>query len=167
MTWHELLDQAIRDYGDTPGATLEQHLIDTYAEHPAAVQVAIHKITQAFKAGKISSPWGAVKAEVARQITVRHNMPANTDRHAKERNAEQWIRTCGLHFDRYDELHDELFGDRGPLRHWADDTTLETRLRKLWDEVRPAGQQLEDADAERAERWIAHRATTPAKAEAT
>ena len=153
MTWHELYQQAIQDYNDTPGPTLEQHLIDAYAQHPAAVQVAIGKITQAYKAGRINSPWGAIKTEVDKQISVRKHIPQATDRGLAERNTEQWIRAAGLHYDRYSELHDELFGDRGPLRVYTDDQVLETRIRKLYDEARPVGEQLEADELERANLW--------------
>lgn len=157
MTWHELYTEAIQAFNDTPGAQLEQHLIDAYAEHPAAVAVAISKITQAHKAGKINSPWGAVKAEVSKQIAVRANIPAAGNRATQERNAEQWIRSAGLHYDRWAELHDELFGDRGPLRPWADDQVLEARVRRVYDEVRPVGEQIEQRELEEAAKWLATR----------
>lgn len=138
MTWHELLEQAIRDFGDTPGPTLEQHLIDTYADHPAAVAVTLSKITQAHKAGRITSPWGAVRAELNRQISVRANMPAAGDRAAKTRAAEQWLRAAGAHFDRWPEVDDELFGPRGMLRDWNTDESLKARIQDLWNTTQEA-----------------------------
>ena len=138
MTWHELLEQAIRDFGDTPGATLEQHLIDAHTDNPAAVAVAISKITQAHKAGKINSPWGAVRAELTKQLQVRRNMPANSERATRERNAEQWLRSAGVHFDRWPEIEDELFGPRGMLRDWHTDTSLKARIQDLWNTTQEA-----------------------------
>lgn len=159
MTWHELLEQAIRQFGDTPGATLEQHLIDAYADHPAAVQVAISKISQAHQAGKINSPWGAVKAELAKQLNVRRNLPSSSERAVHERNTEQWMRTAGLHYDRWTEIHDELFGDRGKLAPWANDQVLEARIRKHYDDHRPTGEQLERDEHDRAAKWQSTRPT--------
>jgi len=158
MTWHDLLADAIQAFGDSPGPTLEQDLLDAYAEHPSAVQVAISKITQAHQAGKINSPWGALKAELAKQMSVRRNLPASSDRAVHERNAEQWMRTAGLHYDRWSEVQDELFGARGKLAPWVNDQVLEARLRKLYDEVRPIGEQLEHEELERAEKWKRTRA---------
>lgn len=163
MTWHELLDQAITAFGDPPGRDLEQRLINAYAEHPSAVQVTLGKVTQSFKQGKIRTPWGVVATELDKQLTVRRNLPASSERAVHERNAEQWLRTCGLHYDRWAEVHDELFGDRGKLAPWIQDQVLEARLRKLWDEVRPTGEQLEREEIERADKW---KNTRPARTKA-
>lgn len=163
MTWHELLDQAIRDFGDPPGAQLEQKLVDAYAEHPAAVQVTLRKVAEQHKKGTVRQPWGLVQAELAKQISVRANIPATAERAVAEARAEQWMRAAGLHFDRWPEVEDDLFGDRGRLHPWHTDDALKQRMERLWNEVRPAGEALEHDQLERADRWKQQRTPAPTK----
>lgn len=66
--------------------------------------------------------------------------------------AERWIENVGLLYDREDDVVDELFGDRGLLRHYAGDAQLQTRLTALWRQHRPRGEQTEREQVERAER---------------
>jgi hypothetical protein len=75
--WHTEYARALDLFGgDTPSATLEQQLVDQYAQHPQAVSNAITKIGKAYAAGKIHSPWGALRAEIPKQIALRANPPA-------------------------------------------------------------------------------------------
>jgi hypothetical protein len=139
--------------GDTPSATLEQHILDSFQQHPQAVTNAITKIGKAYNAGRIHSPWGALKAEIPKQITADVRVGDGSERNRKIANAEQWIRTTGLMFDRWSEVEDELYGDRGKLRPWHKDHQLTERLKQLWTEQRPTGEQTEQAELQRAEAW--------------
>jgi len=74
--WHTEYARALQAFGgDTPSATLEQDLVDAYAQHPQAVHNAITKIGKAYAAGRIHSPWGALKAEIPKQTKLRANPP--------------------------------------------------------------------------------------------
>jgi len=151
--WHTEYARALNAFGgDTPSATLEQDLLDAFSEHPQAVTNAITKIAKAYEAGKIHSPWGALKTEIPKQIQRDTRVGDGAERNRAITNAEQWIRNAGLHYDRYTEVHDELF-DRGPLAPWARDKQLASRMEALWNEHRPRGEQTEAEELERAERW--------------
>ena len=143
MDWQTLRNQFMRTIGgDPPGAALEDQLIQAYTDHPEAVERSIQKIQFAHKAGKIRSPWGALKAEVAKATDPARNPThhaGSSKNHALQR-AEQWIRTAGIHYDRETEIVDELYGERGPLRAHPD---TQPRILELWNELRPLGVILE------------------------
>lgn len=160
MDWQTLRNQFMRNIGgDPPGAHLEDELIQAYTDHPDAVEKSFEKIALAFKAGKIRSPWGALKAEVAKAVDAArnptHSSAAKTS--TAIQRAEQWIRNAGLMFDRWDEIHDELFGDRGMLHPQRHDQRTTDRIHTLWNELRPLGITTETAELERADHWKAHR----------
>ena len=137
--------------GDLPGGRLEQQLIDAYAEHPTAVEKAIEKITLGHAAGKVRSPWGALKTEIERH----RDNPTHETGHGREKaiqRAEQRIRNELLHYERADEVLDELFGPRGTLKaHTSPD--LEARMLALWNDLRPLGELTEHEQTERLARW--------------
>ena len=145
MDWQTLRNQFMRTIGgDPPGARLEDELIQAYTEQPDVVERSTEKIALAFKAGKIRSPWGALKTEVAKATEAARNPhhDKGSSRNAAIQRAEQRIRNELLHYDRLDEVLDELFGPRGTLKgHHTPD--LEQRMTALWNELRPAGQQAE------------------------
>ena len=67
MDWQTLRNQFMRDIGgDPPGSQLEDELIRAYTDHPDVVERSMEKIGLAHTAGKIRSPWGALKTEVAK-----------------------------------------------------------------------------------------------------
>jgi hypothetical protein len=144
--------------GDPPGAALEDQLIQAYTDHPDAVERSLDKIAMAYKAGKIHSPWGAAKTEVAKATEAARNPTHNqgTTKTKALQRAEQWMRTAGLHYDRESELLDELYGDRGRLR---DHPATRDRMLELWHELRPLGQQLDQEAVEAGIRYQQHRAT--------
>jgi hypothetical protein len=161
MDWQTLRNQFMRDTGgDLPGNQLEQQLIDAYTEHPAAVERSIEKITLGFKAGKIRSPWGALKAEVSKAVHAVAN-PTH-DRGAKReqaiQRAEQRIRNELFHYEREDEVRDELFGPRGTLRDHHT-PALQQRLIEMWADLAPLGAIVEQEAIERGNRYQEQRAT--------
>ena len=152
MDWQTLRNKFMRDTGgDLPGGRLEQQLIDAYAEHPTAVEKAIEKITLGHAAGKVRSPWGALKTEIERHA----NNPTHETGHGREKaiqRAEQRIRNELLHYERWDEVEDELFGPRGTVKD-HDTPTLRERLEALWNDLRPLGELTEHEQIERLARW--------------
>ena len=167
MDWQTLRNHFMRAIGgDPPGAHLEDELIQAYTQHPEAVERSIEKITLAHKAGKIRSPWGALKAEVAKAVDSARN-PTHDKGSSKAKalaRAEQWIRNAGLHFDRETELLDELYGDRGTLRQHPD---TQQRILELYRELRPVGELIEHEHEVFMQRWAdqnGHTAKPPAEA---
>ena len=143
MDWQTTRNQFMRQIGgDPPGAQLEDELIAAYTDHPTVVERSMEKIALAHGAGKIRSPWGALKTEVAKAVDAARN-PTHSKGNARAsaiERAEQWIRTAGIHYDRWTEVHDELFGDRGMLQQHPD---LEQRMADLWTQQRPIGEAIE------------------------
>jgi hypothetical protein len=163
MDWQTLRNQFMRQVGgDLPGNHLEQELINAYEQHPTAVERSLEKIALAFKAGKIRSPWGAAKAEVAKAVDAANNPThdKSASRHTAIQRAEQWIRAAGLHYDRETETIDELYGDRGRLRHHPN---TQPRLLELWNEIKPLGVIAEQEAVERGIRHQQQRAQLQAE----
>jgi hypothetical protein len=157
--WQTEYARALNLYGgDTPSATLEQDLLDAFTQHPQAVTNAITKIGKAYAAGRIHSPWGALRTEIPKQVNAHTRVGDGNERSRAIANSEQWMRTAGIMFDRFSEVEDELYGDRGRLRPWANDRALKQRLEQLWNEQRPIGETIEADELERAQTWKTARA---------
>jgi hypothetical protein len=160
MDWQTLRNQFMRTIGgDPPGAALEDQLIQAYTEHPQAVERSVEKITLAYAAGKIRSPWGALKAEVAKATEAARN-PTHDRGASKSKavaRAEQRIRNELLHYDRWPEVEAELFGERGTLKEHATDDVRD-RMETLWRDLRPLGEIVEHEADERGRRYQEQRA---------
>lgn len=156
--WQTLWGEALTSFGDDPpGAGLEQHLFQSFCDHPQAVTNAVRKIAKAYAAGTIRSPWGALRAEIPRQIASDIHVGDGAERARSIAAAEQWIRNAGLMFDRWSEVEDELY--RGYLEHWPNDVQLRHRMEELWNDLRPTGIRVEHEELERAAAWKATRAS--------
>lgn len=157
MDWQTLRNQFMRDIGgDPPGAQLEDWLIQQYAEHPDPVQRSFEKIALGYKAGKIRSPWGALKAEVGKAVDAARN-PTHASAKTREadlQRAMQNVRNALLHFDRETEVLDELFGDRGSLE---DTPANREKVIETWRKLRPLGEQTEREHEAFLERYREHR----------
>jgi len=141
VDWQTQRNQFMRTIGgDPPGAKLEDELIQAYTENPDVVERSLEKIALGFKAGKIHSPWGALKTEVAKATDAARNPhhDKGASRTKAVARAEQRIRNELLHYDRLEEVLDELFGPRGTLRDHNDETTR-NRMTDMWNDLRPAG----------------------------
>ncbi len=159
--WHTEYARALNLFGgDTPSATLEQDLLDSFKDHPQAVTNAITKIGKAYAAGKIHSPWGALKAEIPKQIDRDIHVGDGAERSRAIANTEQWIRNAGLMFDRWSEVELEIYHDY--LGPWRADIKLRHRMEELWNDLRPTGIQVEHEELERADHWKQTRATLDA-----
>ncbi len=151
MDWQTLRNQFMRQIGgDPPGANLEDELIQAYTNHPDVVERSIEKIALAHQAGKIRSPWGALKHEVAKAVDGARN-PTHERGSTRERaiqRAEQRVRNEFVHYDRWSEVEDELFGERGTLREHRTPELYE-RMETLWTQLRPLGELVEHEAEER------------------
>jgi len=158
VDWQTIRNTFMRAIGgDPPGAALEDTLIQAYSEHPDAVERSFEKITLAHAAGKIHSPWGALKAEVAKAVDAARNPTHDTgkSRSTALARAENWVRTTGIHYDRETEVEDELYGARGSLLQHPE---TKPRILELWNELRPLGVILEQEADERGHRYQQQRA---------
>lgn len=70
------------------------------------------------------------------------------------------MRAAGKHYDRWPEVEEELFGERGLLSAY-DSPKLREKMRALWDEARPEGELIEKQAEERAEKWKQQRHLVP------
>jgi hypothetical protein len=152
--WPDIRAHIVTEFaGEQPGNELEATLIDLYATNPAAVLNAVPSIAQSLAAGKINSGWAVLRTAAAKKAV---EPQGTTIGKAKLiRNADQWLKTVGLMFDRWSEVEDELFGERGRLRTIANDK-LKARYQDAWNEVRPQGEAVEQAELERANAWKAN-----------
>jgi hypothetical protein len=148
----ELIDQYTETYGTTPGAALYTELEQLYAKAREAAD--------AHTAGRIHSPWGFLQAELRRHDQARHERPQDTDRDREQaiRLTETYIRNAALYIPTEDELTDEIFGDRGRLKPWADDHTLRERMLDHWRAQQPRAKQSIDEAEARAAKFKQHRA---------
>ena len=144
-------------YGDPPGAELEQRILKVYQHHPAAFSPRSNRSVTATNRERCAhSGLSSPSTSNAKQAAANTNpVLAGSDREKKIARAEQWMRAAGIHFDQPAEVLDELFGDRGQLRAWKDDTFLQQRMHTLWMELRPTGEQIEADMLERAKHWQA------------
>lgn len=171
--WPDLRTHAINQFGgQTPGAQLEQDIIDVFEQHPQVVAQAIDRIATRYHTGTIQSPWAVLRADLQRRTTSPNVQATDTtDRDHAVLRAEQWIRSSGCHFDRPSEIEHELFGDSrihptvdktgemltsstdGLLTPWAHDLALRQRILDLWRTERPRGEQADTAMEARASKY--------------
>lgn len=154
--WRELRDHAVNLFGDTPGAALEERILVVFRSHPHIVALGIDHVHERKKAGLVTSPWGLLAAHVEKATAPLEDVTVTDerDRDKAVRRAEQWIRAAGKHYDRLDELLDELFGPHGRLRAF-DSPDLRQRIARAWRDARPEGQLIDEQAEQRARAHIA------------
>lgn len=146
-TWPAFLDHTIDRFGgQTPGPTLQATVERAYAEHPHLVQATVERIAIRHANGTASSPWGILKADLERRTQATPAASAQADQAKALTRAEQRMRAEFLHYDRWSEVADELFRDNAPLHAWPH---LEQQLHDLYDELRPAGELIEQQAIDR------------------
>jgi hypothetical protein len=152
--WSEVREMAVKAFGgEAPLAQTEQDVFEEFEQNPSRVIGAIPHIGRQVSAGTIRSGWAVLRA---RMVEPEHEpLEAEvSDTVARQRrisHAEQWLRAAGLHFDRWEEVQDDLFGERGQLRPWAGDPILIDRFLTLWLEQRKVGERVEQAAQQRAD----------------
>lgn len=149
--WITYRERAVELFGQGPDGLLEQRVIAVFREHPTLVIEAIEHVGRRFSQGKIHTPWVILAKHVEQAVKPLEEVSATDerDREKRIRRAEGWMRAAGMHCDRWSEVEDELFGERGLLRMWRSDETLRQRMARLWKAVRPAGELLEQQAEER------------------
>jgi hypothetical protein len=108
--WQTEYARALEAFGgDTPSATLEQDILEAFQEHPQAVTNAITKIAKGYSSGRIHSPWGALKAEIPKQVARDVRVGDGSEKARAVANAEQWMRTSGMWYPTSTEMLQALF----------------------------------------------------------
>ena len=153
IEWEDLAYQTAERFGGTmPHPDTATAIANVYAKAPTAVQRAIDRVAADYDTGNIRSPWGVLKARVQQITADSHQAKSGNDREKAVARAEQRIRNELLHYERADEVLDELFGPRGTLKaHTSPD--LELRMLALWNDLRPIGELTEHEQIERLARW--------------
>ena len=156
--WATIRADAIEAFdGETPGAEAESTIIEIFTNHPALVVAEIPRVAADKRDGRIRSGWAILKKRLTEAANPQANVVARDtrDRDKAIANADQWMRAAGMHYDRWDEVHDELFGDRGMLQPWKANERVVDRMRKAWNTVRPTGEAIELEAETRAAKWVA------------
>jgi hypothetical protein len=152
--WRDVLERAVRLFGDVPHAATEQAVLEAFERSPALVAAAVEHVGQQVAAGSVRSGWAVLRARLERSSAAGEVVADDElERGQRVTLAERWVRTAGVHFDRESEVDDALFGEHGRLRAWAGDELLRARLLELWHADRPRGEQVERDELERAARW--------------
>lgn len=137
-TWADTKHQAIKAFnGELPTADTEQTVIDAFQTEPLAVLQALHGVIETFKAGKARSGWALWKYRIASVLTTPDVTVETHDRPAQIKLTETFIRNTAGYITTETELHDEVFGPRGRLYRWNDDTQLVDRIHAYWETQRP------------------------------
>jgi hypothetical protein len=142
--WSEVFDRAVRAFGNTtPGAALEVELRECFEESPALVVGTVDAVAEAFKAGRVFSPWAILRARLRSGASpVELIVSDESERERAIGRAENLLRAIGHELDREPEVIATLFTDAGErsnavLGRWADDEELKDRMLELWRELRP------------------------------
>jgi hypothetical protein len=172
--WEETYNHACQTFGQRPRAEDEQTVLDVFERNPRLVTNSIDEIAANLQTngGQIRWGWSALAKRIqhapARNVTVTDT----NDKEAATAAAERWIANAGIHYDRWEEVRDELFGDfsfsgRHTLKPWRNDETLVDRIRRSWETHRPTGEQLETDATTRGKKWRTDRQRVQAVAAKT
>ncbi len=136
-----------------PHDETEQVVREVFKRSPRLVVDAVEHVGERVQRGKVHNGWAVLlvhlrRAESSTELVVTDE----SERARRIAQAEEWVRNAGLLFVSEAEVEDELFGERGRLRTWADDVVRE-RLLTLWREQRPTGEQIEREELGRAENY--------------
>lgn len=164
--WTEVYDYACKAFGQTPRPEDEEAIRAVFARNPLLVISEVDRIAEALGSGRVKWAWSAF-AKRLDQAPVTEVVVSPADERAKAvATAERWLRSAGMHFDRWSEVEDELYSQTGfvsgmhrrvTLGPWHADDGLRDRMRLLWEQARPDGVQLEDEADERARAFVAKR----------
>lgn len=152
--WVETRMRAIELFSDAPSAVQEQRVLDVFREHPALVVEGVEHVGRRFADGQVRNPWAVLAKHVEEAVRPLEDFTATDERDRDKaiRRAEQWMRAAGKHFDRWEEVEDELFGELGRIPQYASDEVCE-RMARLWNEVNGEGELIAEQAEERARRW--------------
>lgn len=158
--WSETREQAVTAFlGETPGAQLEQDIIEHFTDDPERVLRTISRIADQHQRKPFDSCWAVLRADLKRTAQANVVADASASRARHIANAERWVANAGLHYDRWADVEADLFGDdhqRGRLSDY-DTPELRRQLHDTWLEQRPRGEQAERDHEAWAERCKASR----------
>jgi len=161
LDWPTFRSRAIETFrGEIPHQAAELEIAARFREAPLVVIRQIERIGEQLAQGaEIRSAWAVLRTNI-KEDTGPHSQSGrssdswDSDRAGRVKRAEQWLRNAGLHYDRWELVYAELFEDADArLRSWADDEHLVERMRRTWQELRPAAMQVEVEAEGRAKRW--------------
>ncbi len=132
MTWAEARSRiSVAFDGETLGPKLHQELEDIYAANPSSILNAYEAIATD---PQVRSKWAVLKHNaIAKALNTKN---PTLQREKLIRNADQWLRNAGHAYPTWEEVKDELFGDRGTLRTIHTDK-LEQRYHQAWQSLQP------------------------------
>lgn len=141
--WSDVFERAVRAFGNTtPGAALEAELRERFEESPALVVGTVDAVAEAFKAGRVFSPWAILRSRLRSGSTPEELIVSDErERERAIKRAENLLRAIGPELDREPEVVATLFEDAGErsgavLARWADDEELVARMVAYWRELR-------------------------------
>jgi hypothetical protein len=154
--WTDIRDEAIALCNETPYADTEERILAIFQRTPALVVAEMEAVGGAYRRGGLRSFWAVLASRVEERAARGAGVEVNgaNERDVTVRRAHQWLRNVGMHFDCWPEVEDELFGERGMLRHWADESDLRDEIKAGWTRLGPAGEKVEAEAEERARAWI-------------
>jgi len=180
--WATTRDHAIKAFNEIPHANTEHEIVQHFTERPELVQRLINQIADTKDTTNIRSCWAVLRKRLHDPgPTENPTVTSSSNREARVRSAEAWIRNAGSHYDQENEALSELGftitinvkgndvehgNPSGKLYAWRHDTALRDRMAELWRQHRPAGERTEQDATDRADRWKQHRAEALQRARA-
>jgi len=145
--WEDLVLQIAETFGgQMPYPETSNDIASAYQRAPQTVLRMADQVAALYLDGTAQNPWGMLRYRAKTIPATEGAATKGTNREKAVERAEQRIRNELLHYDRWTEVEDELFGDRGTLRQHSE---LKTRMNELWDELRPLGVIVEHEAEER------------------
>lgn len=136
LTWDTIRADAIVKYGgQTPRPHDETNIVNHFTTNPLAV---LHAIDQIAATNNIRWKWSALAARLEKTSKAAATATVNTgpSRETLIKRTDQWLRNTGHLLPTWNELEDELFGDRGTLRT-IDTPALRQRYHNAWQSLQP------------------------------
>ena len=111
IQWSQIRDEACDRYGETPGAQLEQDVLEHFVDDPERVIRTIDRIATAHHKKPLGSPWAVLRADLNRTSLADITVDTTRSRDKLIDHAKTWIRNAGCYHDTWKAVAIELFGD--------------------------------------------------------
>ena len=162
-TWLEA-KQEIVDLlgGKTPFSADEEQRVQTrWVNEPAHVMDLARSTGVSHAAGNVSYPWAwlakCCQAQQGPRGKSRANPVLELDR--ATHSAHIQMKYSLVHYDRWEEVKDELFGERGVLKPWAGDPVLINDWKETWENrLLTEEQAIQERDAREQREWLERKA---------
>jgi hypothetical protein len=157
-TWGEMREKIVDAFaGQAPYDENDEHkIVEAWQRNPRRIEVEVERLAQRQTVGQVTFPW-RVLAKIAPTIIGPVDATATANVDAEKARAQRrflsWIRNAGLHCDRWEDVYDEAFGERGRLQLWKDEGDVIDEVRACWEEHRPRGVEVERRAEERMLRY--------------